>query len=111
MPLTSHRSRVLAVAFLVAVLLSYTSMCFYQGKTPSLYPESSWGPWKHEQIASWSTHVRVNTWTHAAQAQMHYGKAEDISLGAYGKTVHESSVIDQNTFTLTPDGRLTAQHP
>ncbi|WP_371619445.1 hypothetical protein [Streptomyces sp. NBC_00454] len=109
MPLKTPRARALTLWGLAVALLAFTGLCFCQGKTPALYPESSWGPWRSETIDGWSAFVRVNSWTHAAQADLHYGKAEDLSLNAYGETVHGDTVMERMVFTLTPDGRLTAK--
>ncbi|MFJ7780685.1 hypothetical protein [Streptomyces yangpuensis] len=82
-----------------------------EGRAPGLMPERSWGPWTDGSMEGWSTHVRVNTWGHAAEADIHYGKAEHIVLQAYGKTVRETGTAGATVFTLTPDGRLTASRP
>lgn len=111
-PVLSNRRRTVARAavLLAAVLLALTGVFFQQGRTPGLYPERSWGPWRAETMGAWSTHVRVNSWTHAAQSRIHYGKAEDISLDAYGRTREATSAFGA-VFTLTPEGRLTVQQP
>ncbi|MFE9635804.1 hypothetical protein [Streptomyces sp. NPDC006463] len=109
MPFMSRRSRASALGFLAAALFAFTGLCFYQGKTPGLLPESSWGAWRHDEIAGWSTHVRVNTWSQAAEAQINWGKAEAIELNAYGKTARGTTTTDRTVFTLTPDGKLTAK--
>ncbi|MFD9359495.1 hypothetical protein [Streptomyces sp. NPDC060031] len=111
MPLTSRRSRAAALGFLAAALFAFTGLCFYQGRTPGLLPESSWGGWRNEEVAGWSTHVRVNSWTHAAEARANCGKAEEIVLGAYGKTARDSSATGDTAFTLTPEGKLTVKRP
>ncbi|MGW2988157.1 hypothetical protein [Streptomyces goshikiensis] len=104
-----HRTIAGALGLLAVVLIAFTSLFFFQGKTPGLYPERSWGPWRSETMDPWSTHVRINSWTHAAQAHIHYGKAEDIYLDAYGETRDATSF--GTVFTLTPEGRLTAKKP
>lgn len=104
-----RRSRASVLCFaVVAALLAFTAFSFYRGAAPGLLPERSWGAWRHEEVAHWSAHVRVNNWTHAAEADLHMGKAEDISLRAYGKTARDTSTMGDITFTLTPDGKLTA---
>lgn len=109
MPQRNRRARALVLLALAVALLAFTGLRFCQGKTPGLYPASSWGDWRSERIGGWSAYVRVNSWTHAAQASLNYGKAEGISLNAYGETVHGVTVMDRTVFTLTPDGRLTAK--
>ncbi|MFE3632080.1 hypothetical protein [Streptomyces goshikiensis] len=110
MPPNRHRAIGWTLGFLAVVLLAFTGLFFHQGKTPGLYPERSWGPWRSETMDSWSTHMRINTWTHAAQARIHDGKAEDIYLNAYGET-HDATSAFGTVFTLTPEGRLTAKQP
>ncbi|WP_330300218.1 hypothetical protein [Streptomyces sp. NBC_00503] len=110
MPLKTRRARALMLWGLVVALLAFTGLCFYQGKTPALYPESSWGPRRSEAIEGGGTaYVRVNSWAHAAQADLQYGKAAGLSLNAYGETVHGVTPLGGISFTLTPDGRLTAK--
>ncbi|WP_404962581.1 hypothetical protein [Streptomyces sp. 147326] len=111
MPLTSRRSLASALGVLAAALLAFTGLCFCQGRTPGLLPESSWGAWRHEGLAGWSTHVRVNTWSHAAQARVNWGKAEEIELNAYGRAARGTTATHRTVFTLTPDGKLTAKQP
>ncbi|MGW3061616.1 hypothetical protein ACWC98_37725 [Streptomyces goshikiensis] len=110
MPPNRHRAIGWALGFLAVVPLAFTGLFFHQGKTPGLYPERSWGSWRSERMGSWSTYVRINSWTHAAQARIHYGKAEEIHLDAYGETRDATSPFG-TVFTLTPDGRLTAKQP
>lgn len=109
MPLNRRRATAWAPGFLAVVALALTGLLFQQGRTPGLYPERSWGPWRSERTGVWSTHVRINSWTHAAQARIHYGKAEEIHLDAYGETARDTSGMFRTDFTLTPDGRLTAR--
>ncbi|WP_322872040.1 hypothetical protein [Streptomyces goshikiensis] len=52
----------------------------------------------------------TNSWTHAAQARIHHGKAEGIQLDACGETRDATSAIG-TVFTLTPEARLTAKQP
>lgn len=80
-----------------------------EGRAPGLLPEGSWGPWTDGGIEGWSTHVRVNNWGDAAEADIHYGKAEDLVLQAHGKTASVTSMMEPTVFTLTPHGRLTAR--
>ncbi|MER5570323.1 hypothetical protein ABT083_29570 [Streptomyces goshikiensis] len=51
-----------------------------------------------------------DSWTHAAQARIHHGKAEEIQLNACGETRDATSAIG-TVFTLTPEARLTAKQP
>ncbi|MFE6268600.1 hypothetical protein ACFVQ9_07375 [Streptomyces goshikiensis] len=51
-----------------------------------------------------------DSWTHAAQARIHHGKAEGIHLDACGETRDAASAFG-TVFTLTPEGRLTARQP
>ncbi|MEU3902454.1 hypothetical protein [Streptomyces goshikiensis] len=53
--------------------------------------------------------VRVNAWGEAAQADTHFGKAEDLGLGAYGKTARAMSTMNPTAFAPAPDGRLTVR--
>ncbi|MET9887381.1 hypothetical protein ABZZ20_30435 [Streptomyces sp. NPDC006430] len=111
MPLTIRHFRVSVLFLLAAALLAVAGLCFYQGKAPGLLPESSWGPWRNDQLAGWSTHIRVNTWSRAAEARINMGKAEEIMLTAYGDTARGASATGDTVFTLTPDGKLTANRP
>lgn len=107
MPLI-RRSRASLLGFAVAAaLLAFTAISVYRGAAAGLLPEGSWGAWRQEEVAQWSAHIRVNHWTHAAEAELYMGKAEQISLRAYGETDRGTSVTGVVTFTLTPDGRLT----
>ncbi|KOY54908.1 hypothetical protein [Streptomyces sp. XY332] len=95
-----------------AALLVFTAFGIHRGTAPGLLPESSWGAWRQEEIGHWSAHIRVSRWTHAAEAEIHWGKAEQISLRAYGDADRDTSVMNGGiTFTLTPEGRLTGSHP
>ncbi|MER6519241.1 hypothetical protein ABT246_20630 [Streptomyces sp. NPDC001553] len=111
MPLNRHRAIAWILVLVAVVVLALTGVLFHQGRTPGLYPEGSWGPWKSETMGAWSTHVRTNSWVPAAQARIHYGKAEAVDLDAYGETARETSGMFSTDFTLTPDGRLTARQP
>ncbi|MFJ9078315.1 hypothetical protein ACIRO3_24230 [Streptomyces sp. NPDC102278] len=111
MPLNRHRATAWSLGLLAMAVLALTGLLFHQGRTPALYPERSWGPWRSETMGVWSTHVRTNSWAHAAQARIHYGKAEDIHLDAYGETVRDTGRMSPTDFTLTPDGGLTARQP
>ncbi|MFI7359020.1 hypothetical protein ACIBTP_34465 [Streptomyces avidinii] len=118
MPLPSRRTRTsaralrlagtLAVA-LVVLMSAGAVFAVRDGRAAGYLPERSWGPWTDAQIEGWSTHVRVNTWGDAAQADIHYGKAEDLTLNAYGKTARATTMMRSTVFTLTPDGTLTAR--
>ncbi|MCY0944109.1 hypothetical protein [Streptomyces antarcticus] len=109
MPLNLRRVTIGGLGLLTVLVPALTAVLFHQGRTPGLYPERSWGPWKDETMDVWSTHVRINSWTHAAQARINYGKAEEIHLGAYGEAARETSGMFRTRFTLTPDGGLTAK--
>ncbi|WP_405443837.1 hypothetical protein OG373_40025 [Streptomyces avidinii] len=98
----------LAVA-LVVLLGAGAVVAVREGRAAGLLPERSWGPWTATRIEAWSTHVRVNTWGDAAQAEIHFGKAEDLTLHAYGKTARATGMMQPTVFTLTPDGKLTAR--
>ncbi|OKI49183.1 hypothetical protein [Streptomyces sp. MJM1172] len=52
----------------------------------------------------------THSWTRAAQARIHHGKAEEIHLDACGETRDVTSALG-TVFTLTPEGRLTAKQP
>ncbi|MER7463015.1 hypothetical protein [Streptomyces sp. NPDC097981] len=106
MPLV-RRSRGSVLLFaVVAALLAFTAFSVYRGAAANLLPQSSWGSWRQEEVVQWSVHIRVNRWTHAAEAELHMGKSEDLSLRAYGATDHGTAITGE-TFTLTPDGELT----
>lgn len=103
-----NRSRASALGFAVAAaLLAVVAVSVYRGAAPGLLPESSWGAWRQEEVAHWSAHVRVNHWTRSAEAELYMGKAEQISLRAYGETARAASATSETVFTLTPDGQLT----
>ncbi|MFG2994548.1 hypothetical protein ACGFZK_35525 [Streptomyces sp. NPDC048257] len=109
-PRTSARAHRLAGTLAVAVVVLLSAVvAVREGRASGLMPERSWGPWTDGGIEGWSTHVRVNTWGDAAQADIHFGKAEDLTLRAYGKTARATSMMEPTVFTLTPDGRLTAR--
>ncbi|MFE9792724.1 hypothetical protein ACFYRL_13420 [Streptomyces goshikiensis] len=75
----------------------------------SSLPERSGGPWTDGGVEGRSTRVRVNAWGEAAQADAHLCKAEDLGLGAYGKTARATSTMDPTAFAPAPDGRLTVR--
>ncbi|MFF4268249.1 hypothetical protein [Streptomyces virginiae] len=115
MPLPSRPTRTAralrlggVLAALVMLMSAGIVVAVREGRASGLMPESSWGPWTDGGIEGWSTRVRINTWGEAAQADIHFGKAEDLYLRAYGKTVRVTSMMEPTVFTLTPDGRLTA---
>ncbi|MCX5151811.1 hypothetical protein OHB36_34545 [Streptomyces sp. NBC_00320] len=109
-PRTPARVPRLALVAVIMVLLSAGAViAVREGRVSGLLPERSWGPWTDGGIEGWSTHVRVNGWGDAAEADIHLGKAEDLTLRAYGKTASVTSTMDPTVFTLTPDGRLTAR--
>lgn len=108
MPLNLRRVTTGGLGLLAVLTLALSAALFQQGRTPGLYPERSWGPWTHGTADVWSTHVRINRWTHASQARVNYGKAEEIYLDAYGETARGTSMTFPTDFALTRDGRLTA---
>ncbi|MFE2143416.1 hypothetical protein ACFXA3_17035 [Streptomyces sp. NPDC059456] len=108
-PARASRAAGVLAAVCVVVLSAGAVVGVREGRAPGLLPERSWGPWTDGGIEGWSTHVRVNRWGDAAEADIHFGKAEDLTLHAYGKTVSATSMMEPTVFTLTPDGRLTAR--
>ncbi|WP_371648927.1 MULTISPECIES: hypothetical protein [unclassified Streptomyces] len=110
MPVLHRPSRMTAVCLiLAAVLLATGAFTVRQGPVTGLLPEGRWSGWRSEEVLHWSAHIRVNTWAHAAEAEIHMGKAESITLKAYGEDAHGTTSMDPTAFTLTPDGKLTGR--
>lgn len=109
MPFLRTRPTALRLAVTACLLALVAALYVRTGTTADLLPESSWGAWKREQIADWSVFVRVDKWVDASEADIHMGKAEDITLKAYGHSATGTTVMDNTTFTLTPDGKVTGK--
>ncbi|MFD9408233.1 hypothetical protein ACFWBN_14620 [Streptomyces sp. NPDC059989] len=111
MPLVSSRRGRIAVAsvsFTTAIaLLVFLGIHLSQGYDAQNLPQSSWGGWRIEHIQGWVARIRVNRWVNAAEADVRLGKSQQVFLNAYGATATETTVPEDVTFTLTPDGRLT----
>ncbi|MEU2872820.1 hypothetical protein ABZ769_27030 [Streptomyces olivoreticuli] len=88
MPFLFHRwtGRMVALcaAAAAATLLALGAFCVYRGTQTGDPPDSGWGAWEVERVADWSASVRVNAQVHAAEAEVHMGKAESITIKAYG---------------------------
>ncbi|NUP24775.1 MAG: hypothetical protein HOZ81_53725 [Streptomyces sp.] len=95
------------MAVTVVVLLGLAGWYLFSGRGAGLLPQDSWGPWQEKRMHDWSVWVRVNTWTDAAEADGHYGKADDFTLKAYGTSATATTAMEGVRFTLTPDGGLT----
>ncbi|MCU7826998.1 hypothetical protein [Kitasatospora sp. DSM 101779] len=80
------------------------------GAAAGFLPEASWEAWRSVDVEHWSVHVRVNAWANAAEADLHYGKAEDLTLRAYGATDTRTADVEPVRFTLRPDGTITVAH-
>ncbi|MFD9358725.1 hypothetical protein [Streptomyces sp. NPDC060031] len=110
MPALLRPSPVTAIyLILAAVLLATGVFAVRQGPAAGLLPEATWGGWRAQEVLHWSAYIRVNTWAHAAEAEIHMGKAESITLKAYGADAHGTTHMDRTAFTLTPDGKLTGR--
>ncbi|MFD7339998.1 hypothetical protein ACFV98_28950 [Streptomyces violascens] len=110
MPALRRLSRATAIyLILAAVLLAAGVFAVRQGPAAGLLPEAAWGDWRSQEVLHWSAHIRVSTWAHAAEAEIHMGKAESITLKAYGEDAHATTSMDPTAFTLTPDGKLTGR--
>ncbi|WP_030269901.1 hypothetical protein [Streptomyces sp. NRRL B-24484] len=96
-----------AVCLLVVVVLVLAGLWLRGGAAAGSLPEASWGAWRTVDVEHWSVHVRVNAWAHAAEADLHFGKAEDLELRAYGANDARTAVSESVRFTLHPDGTLT----
>ncbi|MEV8098358.1 hypothetical protein [Kitasatospora sp. NPDC085879] len=95
------------VRLAVAAAVVLAGLWVRGGAAAGFLPESSWGNWRSEEVEHWSVHVRVNTWSHAAEADLHYGKAEDTTLKAYGASDSYAADLEPVRFTLSPGGTLT----
>lgn len=95
----------------VVVLLGLVGWYLFSGRGAGLLPQDSWGPWRQKQVHDWSVWVRVNSWSDAAEADGHYGKADDFTLKAYGTSATTATVMEGVRFTLAPDGELTVDGP
>lgn len=110
MPALRRPSRVTAIYLvLAAVLLAAGVFAVRQGPAAGLLPEATWGGWRSQEVLQWSAHIRVNKWAHAAEAEIHMGKAESITLKAYGEDARGTTGMFPTAFTLTPDGNLTGR--
>ncbi|MFJ6486360.1 MULTISPECIES: hypothetical protein [unclassified Streptomyces] len=110
MPALRRPSRVTAICLVLATaLLAGGVFAVRQGPAAGLLPEATWGGWRSREVLHWSTHVRVNRWAHAAEAEIRMGKAEWITLKAYGEDAHGTTGMYPTAFTLTPDGKLTGR--
>ncbi|MFI1769872.1 hypothetical protein ACH41H_49035 [Streptomyces sp. NPDC020800] len=88
-------------------LLGLVGWYLFSGPGAGLLPQDSWGPWREKRVPYWSVWVRVNSWSNAAEADGHYGKADDFTLKAYGTSATTTTVMEGVWFTLAPDGELT----
>ncbi|MYT31257.1 MULTISPECIES: hypothetical protein [unclassified Streptomyces] len=94
----------------VVLLLGLAGWYAFSGRGAGLLPEGSWGPWREkQQVEGWSVRVRVNSWSEAAEAYVHMGKAEDFTMKAYGMPASATTLMDPTRFALTPDGEVTGQ--
>ncbi|MFI6689612.1 hypothetical protein [Streptomyces sp. NPDC050485] len=106
MPALRRPSRATAIYLVLATVLLAGVFAVRQGPAAGLLPEATWGSWRSQEVLHWSAHIRVNTLAHAAEAEIHMGKAESITLKAYGEDAHGSTNMDPTAFTLTPRGKL-----
>ncbi|KUM92573.1 hypothetical protein AQI88_30835 [Streptomyces cellostaticus] len=97
------------MAVAVVVLLGLAGWYVFSGRGAGLLPQDSWGPWREKRVKDWSVLIRVNSWSDAAEAEMHMGKAEDFTMKAYGRPSTATAVMDGTRFTLTPGGEVTGQ--
>lgn len=100
-------SRLVTVA--VVILLSVAGWYTFSGRGAGWLPQDSWGPWREKRVENWSVRIRVNSWSDAAEAYVHIGKAEDFTMKAYGRPSTATTVMDGTRFTLTPGGEVTGQ--
>ncbi|MEV7181965.1 hypothetical protein [Kitasatospora sp. NPDC093679] len=90
-----------------AGVLVFAGLGVRGGAAAGLLPEASWGAWRSQELEHWSVRVRVNGWADAAEADLHYGKAEDLTLRAYGASDTRTAEGEAVRFTLRPDGTVT----
>ncbi|MFE2283953.1 hypothetical protein ACFXDJ_07255 [Streptomyces sp. NPDC059443] len=109
MPALRRPSRVTAIYLTLAAVLLAGVFAVRQGTAAGLLPEATWGDRQYQDVLHWSAFIRVNNWSHAAEADIQMGKAESITLKAYGEDAHGTTHMDPTTFTLTPDGKLTGR--
>ncbi|MEU4346117.1 hypothetical protein [Streptomyces sp. NPDC023838] len=110
MPVLRRPSRATAIYLvLAAVLLATGAFPVREAPGAGLLPEATWSGWRSEEVLHWSAHIRVSAWAHAAEAEIHMGKAESITLKAYGEDAHGTTSTDPTAFTLTPEGKLTGR--
>lgn len=110
MPALRRPSRVTTICLVLAAALPAAGVfAVRQGPAAGLLPESTWGARRSQEVLHWSAYIRVNTWAHAAEAEIRMGKAESITLKAYGENAHGTTSMDPTAFTLTPDGKLTGR--
>ena len=99
------------MAVTVAALLGLDGWYLFSGRGAGLLPQDRWGPWQEKRVHHWSVWVRVNSWSDAAEADGHYGKADDFTLKAYGTSATATTAMEGVRFTLAPDGELTVDGP
>ncbi|MFD0526236.1 hypothetical protein ACFQ1I_01570 [Kitasatospora arboriphila] len=92
---------------MAAGALVFAGLAVRGGAAAGLLPEASWGAWRSQELEHWSVRVRVNDWADAAEADLHYGKAEDLTLRAYGASDTRTADGEAVRFTLRPDGTVT----
>ncbi|MFD7105466.1 hypothetical protein [Streptomyces celluloflavus] len=112
MPLPRVLRRSVALPLVtVVILLGLAVWYVFSGYGAGLLPQSSWGPWREKSVDNWAVRVRVNSWSDAAEAYVHMGKAEDFTMEAYGTSADATTVMDGTRFTLAPGGEVTGQQP
>ncbi|QRX94809.1 hypothetical protein [Streptomyces noursei] len=99
------------MAVTAVVLLGLVGWYLFSGRGAGLLPQDSWGPWREKRVHHWSVWVRVNSWSDAAEADGHYGKADGFTLKAHGTSATTATVTEDVRFTLAPDGELTVDGP
>ncbi|MFD7168478.1 hypothetical protein [Streptomyces violascens] len=104
-----RRSTVFALVA-AAIMLGLASWYVFSGRGTGLLPQSSWGPWREKpQVNHWGVQVRVNSWSNAAEAQVHMGKAEDFTMKAYGTRASATTIT--NRCLLHPTSVITSTRP
>ncbi|MGW2747269.1 hypothetical protein [Streptomyces sp. NPDC001450] len=93
----------------VVILLGLVAWYVFSGRGAGLLPQDTWGPWREKRVNDWSVWVRVNSWSDAAEADLHMGKAEEFTMQAYGKPATATTTMDGTRFTLTPGGEVAGQ--